>query len=61
MKTLKKEIKDGTTVNATEFYEIRSAIRFMREKELQNYIATFPERTENGNYIVYTWRKENQE
>ena len=56
MKTLCKEIKNGTEVRATEFYEIRSAIRFMREKEVQGYTATFPERTTQNNYIVYTWR-----
>ena len=58
MKTIGKEIKDGKEVSATEFYEIRSAIRFMREKQAQGYTATFPERTTNNNYIVYTWRIE---
>ena len=58
MKTLCKEIKDGTTATATEFYEIRSAIRFMREMEAQGYTATFPERTNQNNYIIYTWRTE---
>lgn len=58
MKTLCKEIKDGKKVSATEFYEIRSAIRFMREKQAQGYTATFPERTTQNNYIVYTWRIE---
>ena len=58
MKTLRKEIKDGTTATATEFCEHCSAIRFMNEKKKQGYTATFPERTTRNNYIVYIWRKE---
>lgn len=58
MKTLYKENKNGTTARATEFYDFSSALRFMKEKQLQNYITTFPERTNHNKFIVYTWRKE---
>ena len=58
MKTICKETKNGTTASATEFCELRSAIRFMNEKKKQGYTATFPERTTNNNFIVYTWRIE---
>lgn len=58
MKTICKETKNGTTATATEFQEICSAIRFMKEKKKQGYVATFPERITNNNFIVYTWRIE---
>lgn len=58
MKTLFNETKNGTQARATEFVDLASAIRFMKEKQNQGYIATFPERIGNRQFIVYTWRKE---
>lgn len=58
MKTLCKETKNGTTASATEFFDFASALRFMKEKQKQGYTATFPERTTNNNFIIYTWRIE---
>ena len=59
MKTICKESKNGATARATEFYDLAAAIRFMKEKQQQGYITTFPDRTPNNKFIVYTWRKEN--
>ncbi len=58
MKTIYKKTKNGTTARADEFYDLASAIRFMKEKKQQGYTATFPERITNNKFIIYTWRKE---
>ena len=39
-------------------FDLAAAIRFMKQKKEQGYTATFPERTTNNNFIVYTWRIE---
>ena len=39
MKTLCKETKNGTTATATEFQELCSAIRFMKEKKSKKIIV----------------------
>lgn len=58
MKTICKETKNGTVARATEFCDLAAALRFMNEKKRQGYTATFPERTNDKKFIVYTWRIE---
>ena len=58
MKTICKENKNGTTASATEFIDLAAAIRFMKQKKEQGYTTTFPERTTNNKFVVYTWRIE---
>ena len=57
MKTLCKETKNGTTATATEFCDLAAAIRFMKEKQKQHYVTTFPDWTGKA-FVVYTWRNE---
>ena len=57
MKTLFNESKNGTQARATKFVDFASAIRFMKEKQNQGYIAMFPERIGESQFIVYTWKE----